>query len=179
MKFRFVIGVLALPFLLAACGGGYKMVEERADNTTSFIYGYIDMEEAPTRLESFTIRQIAPDTESPYWHVRIHDGIFYMENVPPGSYQFMKFGGPGGRSSEVSYYSFQFPTGIKTFRVRNAGIYFLGSYKFKKTGTDENRKFDIERTSMPGKRDLMGRLLPYTAGTRWEAQLSRYIERPL
>lgn len=176
---RLIFSVVILALVLAACGGVNTIVSDIEDDRSSFIYGYIDMSDAPTHLSSFTIKRVEPESENPYWKVRVHEGIFYLENVPPGFYQFAKFGGPVGKSSNVSSYSFRFPRKMRGFRIHGAGIYFLGSYKYKDVGTADNRRFNIEMINNPGKRDLLEQLLPYTKGTQWETQLSHYIEKRL
>lgn len=162
---------LLLAVLLAGCGGLSKKVDEMEDPNTAFVFGYMDMDEAPTHLAHFWLRQGGPKADKKCCTMRINDGMFYREGIKPAPYQFEEFGGPGGMFSNVSYWTFSFPRQTDGFRIDRPGVYYVGSYKYKKAGTFWNPKFDVETTKKPGEKELLEKILPYTAGTKWEARL--------
>lgn len=166
-----ILGLCAFALALGGCGGGQKQLEEMEANNTAFVFGYVDMEEAPTSLEHFQVRQVKPKVKKPYWSYRTHEGIFYMENVPVGSHQFSRIGGPGGFFSSANYYYFNFPRQTGGFKVDKPGVYFLGAFKFVKSGSIFNRKYDIQKTDKPLSGELLAKIMPFAKGTKWEAEI--------
>lgn len=164
------IALLVSATALGGCASN-KAVNEMQDNNVSFVYGYIDMAEAPSMLGHFQLRKVKPKTDEPYWNIRTHDGVFYMENVPPGSYQISRFGGPGGFFSSASYYYYDFPRQSGGFRIDKPGVYFIGSYKYVDAGSWFNRKFDIEKIDSPSPQEVLERIMPFVTGTKWETRL--------
>jgi hypothetical protein len=160
MKYRilFVIWLFTLG-LLTGCGssGPKRNID---DPTNSLVFGYIDMEEAPTGVASAWITQVAPPSETSYWSLGVSDGLFYNSYIPPGSYQLSKFGGSGFFAGEHEY-SFPRQGNQTALRISKPGIYFLGSFKYKavKTGMFEQGKFSIEKTDKPTEAELLKRIL--------------------
>lgn len=153
------------------CAGSSKALKE-VDGASALVFGYIDMDEAPaTELTAFSLRQVLPKTDKPFWHMRTHEGVFYIENLPQGSYQMNQFGGPGGMFSSASFYWFNFPRQSDGFRISKPGLYYLGSFKYKKAGSMFNPKFDIEPLKSPGEREAIEKILQFSKSTKWEAQL--------
>ena len=150
--------VLALG-LLAGCAGGGP-TRDINDPTNSLVIGYIDMDEAPTKVSYAWMVQVAPPSDAPYWGLGVTKGLFYNSYLPPGSYQLSKLGGSGFFTGQHEY---MFPKqGNKTaLRITRPGIYFLGSYKYKKvkTGFFSQGKFAIERINKPTEAELLKRLL--------------------
>jgi hypothetical protein len=156
--------------LLTGCAGTKGLSE--MDGANALVFGYIDMAEAPAKeLTAFSLRQVLPNTDKPFWHMRTHEGVFYLENLPLGSYQLSRFGGPGGMLSSASFYWFDFPRQSEGFRVAKPGIHYLGSFKYKKAGSFFNPKFDIEPLKTPGEREAIEKILEYSKNTKWDAQL--------
>jgi hypothetical protein len=176
----------AIFLLFTACSTADRYVKEVENDDSSFVFGYIDMEDSPTHLKNFSVRQVLPKKQRSKWNFRTYDGAFYMENVPPGSYQLANFGGPGGLSiggcvitggrGGVSYYTFVFPRQSGGFRLEKPGIYFIGSYKYKETGDFFDTKFDVEEIKSPTEREVLEKILPYCKGTGWEKRLQERLE---
>ena len=163
-------GVFLVALALGGCGGSKMMDEMESHN--SMVFGYIDMSDSPaSELAAFSLRQVAPKTDKPYWNMRVHEGVFYLENVTPGSYQLNQFGGPGGFFSSASFYWFNFPRQSEGFRIRKPGIYYLGAFKYKKAGSFWNPKFDIEPVKSPSEREVIEKILEFSKDTKWEGQL--------
>jgi len=162
--------------LLHGCASNKSL--EEAISPGSLVFGYMDMGEAPaTELTAFSLRQVLPKTDKPFLHMRTHEGVFYIENVAPGSYQMSQFGGPGGMFSSASFYWFNFPRQSDGFRVSKPGLYYLGSYKYKKAGSIFNPKFDVESIKTPDEREAIEKILPFSKGTKWEGQLRERVNQ--
>lgn len=88
--------LLALSGCTVIFGGGDildEKVEERKNLKSSFVYGYIDMDESSTGLEWVQLNEISSSKkDSGHW-MRVKDGVFYLENLAPGAYQLSRFGG--------------------------------------------------------------------------------------
>jgi len=167
--------ILMVLFLFNGCA--HRQMTE-LNEANSLVFGYIDMDDSPAKeLEAFTLKQVLPKTDKPYWNMRTYEGVFYMENMPNGSYQLNQFGGPGGFFSSASYYWFNFPTQADGFRVTKPGLYYLGSFKYKKAGSFWNPKFDIEPIESPGEREAIEKILQYSKGTGWEGMLLKRYQK--
>jgi hypothetical protein len=145
--------------LLAGCASGGPE-RDINDPTNSLVFGYVDMDEAPTGVSYASLMQVAPPTNTPYWGLAVRKGLFYSVYLPPGSYQLSSFGGSGFFAGEHRY---NFPRqGNQTaLRVTKPGIYFLGSFKYKKasSGVFEQGKFSIDKIAKPTEADLLRRIL--------------------
>jgi len=160
MKYRilFVIWLLLLGLLAGCASSGPERSLD--DPTNSLVFGFIDMDEAPTQVSSAWIMQVAPPSETPYWSLGVNKGLFYNSYLPPGSYQLSKFSGSGFFAGEHEY-SFPRQGNQTALRITKPGIYFLGSFKYKKvdTGIFEQGKFSIEKINKPTEAELLQRIL--------------------
>ncbi|MEW6332281.1 MAG: hypothetical protein AB1560_12560 [Pseudomonadota bacterium] len=152
--------VLALTLgLLAGCASGGPS-RDINDPTNSLVFGYIDMDDAPTKVSYAWIEQVAPPSDSPYWGLGVTKGVFYNSYLPPGSYQLSKLGGSGFFAGQHEY-SFPKQGNRTALRISKPGIYFLGSYKYKKvkTGFFQQGKFAIEKIAKPTEAEVLKRIL--------------------
>jgi hypothetical protein len=160
MKHRIwlVLGLITLGLLAGCASSGPE--RDINDPANSLVFGYVDMDEAPTGVASAWITQVAPPSDTPYWGLGVSKGLFYNSYLPPGSYQLSKFGGSGFFAGQHEY---AFPKqGNKTsLRISKPGIYFLGSYKYKKvkSGMFSQAKFAIEKINKPTEAELLKRIL--------------------
>jgi hypothetical protein len=160
MKHRIglVLGLITLG-LLAGCASSGP-TRDISDPTNSLVFGYVDMADAPTSINSAWITQVAPPSDTPYWGLGVSKGLFYNSYLPPGSYQLSKLGGSGFFAGQHEY---GFPRqGNRTaLRITKPGIYFLGSFKYKKakSGMFEQGKFNIEKINKPTEAELLKRIL--------------------
>lgn len=175
----FVLGLITLG-LMAGCSSSGP-TRDINDPANSLVFGYIDMEDAPTGVESAWIMQVAPPSETPYWGLGVHKGLFYNVYLPPGSYQLSKFGGSGFFAGEHEY-SFPRQGNQTALRITKPGIYFLGSFKYKnaKTGFFEQGKFSIEKTNKPTEAELLKRILDEDSEVKkssWGNKISARLEK--
>jgi hypothetical protein len=114
---RFFLIVIAAS--LVACAGAPV---DPNDTTRSVIFGYIDMDEAPTSVDWVFIQQY--DGTSDGYSVGADKGLFYHIGVKPG------------------------PTALI---VEQPGAYFAGSFGYQKikTGIFEQKQFDIQPIDSP------------------------------
>jgi len=178
MKRIWLILSLVAVGLLVGCarGGGYG--RDINDPTNSLVFGYVDMSDAPTKINSATLQQVAPPSDKPYWHTNAHNGFFHIAYLPQGSFQLTTLRGSGFWSGDVRY---NFPRQGKenAVRITKPGIYFLGSFKYKRvrTGAFEGGKFDIERVSSPTEAELLQRILEdkEIKGSAWEERIRQRL----
>jgi hypothetical protein len=160
MKYRIslVLGLITLGLLAGCASSGPQ--RDINDPANSLVFGYVDMAGAPTGVASAWIMQVVPPSDTPYWGLGVTNGLFYNSYLPPGSYQLSKFSGSGFFAGQ---YEYGFPRqGNQTaLRISKPGIYFLGSYKYKKakSGMFEQGKFSIEKMNKPTEAELLKRIL--------------------
>lgn len=152
-----IIGLILLG-LIGGCATGGRDIN---DPTNSLAFGYIDMDDAPTSVSNAWLIQVAPPSEEPYWGMGVRKGVFYNSYLPPGTYQVSSFAGSGFFRGN---YEYSFPRqgrNATAVRITKPGIYFLGSYKYKKvkSGFFEQGKFNIEKINKPTERELLERIL--------------------
>jgi hypothetical protein len=153
-----LIGLLLLG-LVGGCATGHG--RDIDDPTNSLLFGYIDMSEAPTDIQSTWVFRVTPPTERPYWPLSVRKGLFHSSYLPPGTYQVSKFGGSGFFRGNYEYGFPRQGRNATAVRATKPGIYYMGSYKYKKvkTGIFEQGRFDIQRVNTPTERELLQRLL--------------------
>jgi len=172
-----VPGLLALGLLVACTTGGHGRSVN--DPSNSLVFGFVDMADAPTKIDGATIMQVAPPSDKPYWGTDVRNGLFYTYYLPPGSYKLSSL---TGSSVWRGNYRYSFPRqgSDQGVRISKPGIYFLGSYKYQKvkTGMFEGGKFDIERVSSPTEAELLRRILEEDKeikGSAWEDKIRRRL----
>ncbi len=168
------LAVLALLVGCASSGHGRNI----NDPNNSLVFGYVDMSDAPTRVNGASIMQVSPPTDKPYWGTDVRDGLFFTYYLPPGSYKLASL---SGSSFWKGDYRYNFPRqGADTaVRIVKPGIYFLGAYKYKdvKTGFFEAGKFNMERVNSPTEAELLRRVLDEAEikGSAWEAKIRQRL----
>jgi hypothetical protein len=157
-RISFVLGLIMLGLLAGCASSGPERNID--DPTNSLVFGYVDMNDAPTSVSSAWIMQVAPPSDTPYWGLGVTNGLFYNSYLPPGSYQLSKLGGSGFFAGQHEY-SFPRQGNQTALRITKPGIYFLGSFKYKKakSGMFEQGKFAIEKINKPTEAELLKRIL--------------------
>ena len=152
--------------LLAGCASSGP-TRDINDPTNSLVFGYVDMADAPTSVSSAWITQVEPPSDAPYWGLGVSKGLFYNSYLPPGSYLLSKLGGSGFFAGQHEY-TFPRQGNQTALRITKPGIYFLGSYKYKKvkTGMFSQAKFGIEKIGKPTEAELLKRILDENSDIR-------------
>ncbi|HEY6094247.1 MAG TPA: hypothetical protein VIU93_04765 [Gallionellaceae bacterium] len=151
--------------------------EEPVDNSI-LAYGYFDDSEAPFNFRWGQLRQMLPRTDEPFHDVKLNKkGLFYLENLPVGSYTIESLGGPvGGLSS--AYWRWHFPDTsthpefkLTELRAGKPGIYFMGAYKVyesKKGGLFSVSEYASAPVSKPSELEILQQLHEKTQNTKWD-----------
>ena len=161
--------------LLAGCAstGPERDIDDPAN---SLVFGYIDMEDAPTDVSYAHLKQVFPPSEYPYWPMGVEDGLLFQQYLPPGGYQMSNFGGSGFWSGEHEYSFPNFGKNQTALRVDVPGIYFIGAFRYEEvdTGFLEVDKFSMVPVESPTERELLERLakMDWVKGTQWEARIA-------
>jgi hypothetical protein len=121
------------------------------------------MEDAPTAVEWVKLKQYKP---RPTWTYpcRVEDGLFFHVGIPPGSHQVEEFGGPVLFSNDQRYGFYDSGSNPTQIRIEDPGVYFLGSYRYRKTRDGEpfsfkGDRFTIVELESPTEEELLRRLL--------------------
>jgi hypothetical protein len=171
--------VVLLAGALVSCGmGSSTHLENPEREHVSFVYGYLDLEDAPTSLGWLDLERVAPRSDDRFYHMRIDEGVFYGEFIDPGSYVLSGFGGGGTMFSQRTVYNVSLQQTPFKLIVDKPGVYFVGSWKYRdvETGMFEAAKYDLEETAKPTALEVIERILPHAKGTTWDAYLHRYAE---
>ena len=168
----FIAGLLAL--LVGGCATSDPI--DPKDPNLSLVYGYIDMEDAPSSLGWVHI--MLYDGKNKGYFTGVHDGLFFHLGVKPGPYQVDRFGRHPTFWSNTEY-SYDFGTRGRNetaVRIDTPGVYFMGAYKYVDvhTGWFEQGKFRMERTTTPNERELLTRVLAILQ--KDDAQYTRQID---
>ncbi len=171
--------IMTFALITVGCGGGWKPFVKSAQEEQTLIFGYLDMDDAPTSLQWVQLKQLRPVTKGPYYHFIIDDGLFYRTDTPKGIFKFESFGGLS-RLRNMSF-TFKFPAqgkGAMDPVIDKPGIYYVGSYKFKKvkTGFFEEGKFELEKISKPSEKELLVKLMAKAEHPSWKTVIQKRVQ---
>ena len=136
---------------LTACSSTPALHKPKS-GSDSLVFGYIDMTDAPSHLGRVSMKQLRPKTDKPYLSFWVVDGAFFRDEVGPGTYKFVKFGGYSAwKRADFNYAFPEQGKGALDREIDRPGLYYVGSYKYQevKTGFFEPDKFELVATSMP------------------------------
>lgn len=159
---------ILLPVLLLSSGCslfGDKEKIDVNDHTLSVVFGYFDVEEAPSwgGVDWVSIKKFKP--KKAYYGTTVEEGLFYHLGVSNNSsIQVDEFGrNTRWYSNAVYTYNFGGQGRNDTSTVINKpGVYFLGAYKYKHIDSGSLFKadsFDMEKSNTPTEKELFTRLL--------------------
>lgn len=165
-----------------------KQLDQQKNKNSILVVGYFDDSDVKFNLGWAHIKQIRPAIDEPYLEMRSDkNGLFYLENLPLGSYKLMSVDGreKGPLSTQPWTMSFPEPSSNKEYRrlelrARKSGVYFLGSYKrklVKKGGFFGTDKFETIVLKKPTEKQVLTRLLKQAKGTKWKKIIQRRIKR--
>ena len=174
--FQRILTAAALAGILAGCSDA-RFLDKPPAEERSFVYGYIDMDDAPTDADWVHIRQFAPKVKNDIWSMRTHDGVFYIEKFGPGSYGVIKFGGGGGFFTNPHAYGIPRQDTSMRLVIKKPGIYYLGTFKYKHIdrGFFQQDSFDIEKADTPTEKEVLKRIIEFAKGSGWEQQLKNHL----
>ncbi len=172
-----VVVLLAMPQTTLAKKGYLKEKPEQPN--LSIVFGYIDMDDAPTKLKWVSMKRVKPRTAKPFYNFWVDDGFFYRASVPLGSYKFDSFGGFSGLKN--TNYTFEFPNqgkGEMDPVINKQGVYFVGSYRYEKikTGMFKPKQFDLTKANGPSERELLLRLREFAKHPQWAQLIDKRLK---
>ena len=131
------------------------------DPNLSLIYGYLDMEEAPTDADWAIIRHY--DGSEGSYDVAVEDGIFYHVGVGPGPYQVDSFGGDHFWNGSYIYDFGVDGRNATAIKIETPGLYFMGAHKYAEvpTGWFSQDKFRMDPAETPSEREILTKLLQF------------------
>lgn len=189
--FRFFkyIAVMTMMFSLSGCAVYWtksKYASEQKDPDTILLFGYLDDSDAPFKMKRGEIKQVRPATKRSYKEFRSDKkGIFYLENLPVGSYELMEFSGPDKWILSSDWWDWNIghlrsKPGFEKSQVKaNApGVYYMGSYRIDKVkdgGLFSFNKYETVATDSPSEKEILEKLLSYVKGTKWEGRVRERI----
>ena len=163
-------------------------MDEQEDKDSILIFGYMNDKDAPFTMEWGDVKQVRPATDEPIKDFRSNNqGLFYLENLPTGSFEIVSVGGPEKGLSNA-YYDWDMPQDRDdtAFRKRmqikatKPGLYFVGSYKINKLkdgGVFGSDKYETVMTKEVSEKKALETLLTYAEGTKWKAIISKRIKQ--
>jgi hypothetical protein len=170
-------------------------VKEMEDSKSAMVYGYIHAKEGPMYFHWVQLRRTDAKGNEDYYTTRSNEnGLFYAENLPLGLYQIHRIGqGNKPTGSNSSGVRDGWSSGVRTggvtwslgeaskdttMHVKNAGVNYLGSFKYiyiEGEGFLGRDSFEFKRAAEPSEKELLKRLLRYTKGTRWEERIIKRV----
>jgi len=157
---------LLLPIILlnSSCSFTKDDPVDPNDKTLSVIFGYFDMDDAPSwgGIDWVSVKQYKP--KQSYYSCGLEEGIFWHIGVTNGSLQVESFG-RNTRWYSNAFYSYNFggQGRNETSRIiKKPGVYFLGSYKYKPIDSGSffaPDQFDMVKTKFPSEKQVLARLL--------------------
>ncbi len=169
-----LISLLLITLFLSGCAG-FGDGRSIDDPTSSLVFGFIDMEDAPTDISYAKLQQVAPRGEAGFWGMSADDGIVYNQYLPMGTFQMERFGGSSFLWGEHVY---TFPTygrNETALKIEQPGIYFVGAYAYRdeETGFFEPGQFSIETLDDPTEISILKQIqsMDWVRGTQWEERI--------
>lgn len=136
------------------------------------------MQESGRAFTGALFKQVNPPIEHPYIGSNIHQFqyFFTQRGVQPGNYKMDELRTLGGFQNRVVTV-YEFPKSEKgdlDVKVTKPGIYFVGSWKFKKLSRD---KFDLEKLSSPTELEVLNEVLEYAEDAYWKGLITQRINQ--
>lgn len=153
--------------------------EDPVNNNSILVYGFLDDKDAPFSFRWGQLRQVLPRTDEPFRDIKLNkEGLFYLDNLPVGSYTIESLGGPEGFFSNASW-SWRFPNPSQhpefkrtELRATKPGLYFMGAYKIyesKKGGIFSVSEYATAAIEHPSEMEILQQLREKTQGTKWDS----------
>lgn len=152
--------------------------EDPVNNNSVLVYGYFNDTDAPFKFRWGQIRQVLPKTDDPFLDLKLNkEGLFYLDNLPVGSFAIESLGGPEGFFSNTSW-TWRFPNPsqhpefkLTELRATKPGLHFMGAYKVyesKKGGFFSSAEYATLVVEKPSEVEILQQLREKTRGTKWD-----------
>jgi len=150
----------------------------------SLVLMHIDMSDGPTKAHWVEATQYRPKRDQQYFGF-VSDKelgtIMHHQRIVPGKYKLTSFGGTGSSWGQTTRYTFGFPPqgGLAKMDIKRPGIYYMGSFKYKKvkTGFFEQAKFTIEKQDKPTEKEVLTKFLAHVEKDgKWRKMIEKRIK---
>lgn len=152
--------------------------EDPKNNNSILVYGYLDDREAPFEFRWGQLRQLLPKTDEPFQDVKLNkQGLFYLDNLPVGSYTIESLGGPEGFFSNTTW-TWRFPSPsqrpefkLTELRATKPGLHFMGAYRIyesKKGGLFSASEYSSAAVEHPSELEILEQLREKTRDSKWD-----------
>lgn len=171
-----VTRALVLFFTICITGCSTAPVSEN-DETLSLVFGYFDMNNAPTKAQWVGLKQYGGKDAGTY-RLSVQDGLFFHVGIEPGSYQVDKFGGSSFWRGEYVYNFGGKGRNATATRLQKPGVYFLGAYRYVNhsgKGFFDPAQFDMEPVKTPTEKELLERVVKQLESDRELAGYKRQL----
>jgi hypothetical protein len=162
-RFCKALALCLAAFSLIGCSHVPPMTEEQLAKGC-LIYGSLDMSDAPTKLQWFSLKRVEIGKAPTYWGMAVAKNRYFVhDGIELGSYQLDSFGGHSGWKD--TDYTFHFPGQGGGFKIEKPTTYFLGSWKYVKAGSFFNAKFDIQPLDKPTEAEVLREIVKITSNS--------------
>lgn len=152
--------------------------EDPVNKNSILVYGYLDDSAAPFNFRWGQLHQVLPRTDEPFHDIKLNkQGLFYLENLPVGSYSIESLGGPEGFFSDTSW-TWRFPNPsqypefkLSELRASKPGLHFMGAYKIyesKKGGFFSVTEYSSAAVEKPSELEILQQLREKTRDSKWD-----------
>lgn len=148
------------------------------NNNSILVYGFFDDSAAPFSFRWGQLHQVLPRTDEPFLDIKLNKkGLFYLENLPVGSYSIESLGGPEGFFSNTTW-TWRFPNPsqypefkLTELRATKPGIYFMGAYRIyesKHGGFFSSNEYSSASVDNPSELEILQQLREKTRDSKWD-----------
>ena len=166
-----VLGPLAA-ILLGACAAP-PPPHDILSPENALVFGYVESKENPIDTVEFHKygEVYIPPFKTPPRVLIFRNGNFMAENIKPGKYYIAAFHSKLNKFSLVGTKQAAYQIVVD---VKPGSLTYLGSHRiYPRSG---NAEPDIKPILNPGEREILRELYHVTAGTGWQAKISRRLQ---
>lgn len=179
MNRRIMTSLLGLIILttIAGCATDH-LLRKPENNKMSLVVVYIDTSEASLKLTWAEAKRVKPKPTLWYQFGLNPDGILYNNLIDPGAYVFVRLGGVTNKR-EMTRQLPQQGRGKLAMVIKEPGVYFLGSYKYKRIPPKDFSftRYELRRTKSPSEREVLTKMQKYAISPVWKERLMRRIQQ--
>ncbi len=174
-----LLNLCAAALALSGCATKYEL-KPPASQDAMLVVGNLDMSEASSTLSRVDVERLSPDPETiknkfkTNWKKDSY--TFFSEQLPPGQYRFLGFGGWMGNIG--MWYDLKGDPRF-TRTLQKSRINFIGSYKIIKhmpPGRIGRITYEIVQVKEPGEREALLRLQEWEMDPYWKAMVDKRLK---
>ncbi len=139
------------------------------------VYGFIDTSASGLALGGVSLfRNVGEHSVPPHTTMEAEpDGLFYLENLPPGRYAIEGF------TTGTAYNSFSAGGGsVKWFDVKPRSMHFVGAFKYRVVrdpGVFVRGRSAVTPASSPSRTEVLRRLQSKVKDPRWKRRIAAQL----